>query len=111
MATTGNATHTPGPWKVEEQHRILGADGVMLAKVFLRFARGEDGPTEDLDLEREVNARLIASAPEMLAELENFVGSCCACSNGVIWRKGGVRESCPVCSTARVLLARIEGKE
>ena len=59
------STHTPGPWKVETRTRsgefvrtthITGPDGAHLANV---------GPCNI-----EANARLIASAPDLLAALK-----------------------------------------
>ena len=49
-------THTPGPWAVDNQY-IHGPDGIR----FLAVAGDGAG---------QANARLIASAPELLAALE-----------------------------------------
>ena len=57
--------HTPGPWDVEpkgSRHFVDGADGLTVA--YLDRA----GVRERAEI--EANARLIASAPELLAALE-----------------------------------------
>ena len=51
-------THTPGPWAVDNQY-IHGPDGIR----FLAVAGDGAG---------QANARLIASAPELLAVLEGL---------------------------------------
>lgn len=64
METMQKATHTPGPWKVTEAkvtdgevcfHEIRGSDGAALASTWA-------GPHEG-------NARLIATAPQLLEVL------------------------------------------
>lgn len=61
--------HTPGPWDVEpkgSRHFVDGADGLTVA--YLDRA----GVRERAEI--EANARLIASAPELLAALEAAAG-------------------------------------
>lgn len=61
------AQHTPGPWSTEDDGdyvRILDSEGARICSVPLsRFIDGWRDP------EQEVNVRLIAAAPEMLAAL------------------------------------------
>ncbi len=58
--------HTPGPWEVDRyywtlQRRLFGDDEPEV-QIIGRISETEDD-------EREANARLIAAAPELLAEL------------------------------------------
>ena len=58
-------THTPGPWDVEpkgSRHFVDGADGLTVAYLDRAGVRERS--------EIEANARLIASAPELLEALE-----------------------------------------
>ena len=59
-------THTPGPWKVDKNH-----------KGFVDIRRDVDSYTSDIaivwDFYAESNASLIASAPDMLEVLEEVV--------------------------------------
>jgi hypothetical protein len=65
-----NAQHTPGPWTYYEdladhyKHKVRGVPGLICAMPgWLAH--------EHLRLEQEANARLLASAPELLAALES----------------------------------------
>ena len=69
-------THTPGPWKVYGRPAVgigkLGVQGILAQTM---------GRLDTPHLQRLANARLIASAPDLLAQrnelleaLENFVG-------------------------------------
>ena len=75
--------HTPGPWTID--HQQIGPPGEPVALLcdmtapspgtVVEWPRGEywlltDDPI--YDAENEANARLIASAPELLAALENL---------------------------------------
>ena len=63
-ATTSHA-HTPGPWDVEpkgSRHFVDGADGLTVAYLDRAGVRERS--------EIEANARLIASAPELIDALE-----------------------------------------
>ena len=75
--------HTPGPWTID--HQQIGPPGEPVALLcdmtapspgtVVEWPRGEywlltDDPFDDA--ENEANARLIASAPELLAALENL---------------------------------------
>lgn len=62
-------THTPGPWATYDAdqmgtYTVIGQDGE-----FVAWTRDMHKP----DAECEANARLIAKAPEMLAQLEQVV--------------------------------------
>lgn len=70
------AEHTPGPWRVERRAIVaIEAAGHVgpIAEVRARL----DLPAHDPDVEatREANAHLIASAPDLLAELENIANA------------------------------------
>jgi len=70
-------SHIPGPWEVFETHTGIyildSAEQAAVCKL-------------EWCLEDEANARLIASAPEMLALLKRlcYVGACC---DGGVWRE------------------------
>ena len=51
------ATHTPGPWRVEDGQTIWSGEELV-------------GAAGRIGMPMEANARLIAAAPEMLAALE-----------------------------------------
>lgn len=53
------AGHTPGPWAVDRENDVLSDGGDFVAAVF-----GDETCRE------EANARLIAAAPDLLAEVE-----------------------------------------
>ena len=55
-----NQTHTPGPWHVDGGGASVWSDAGYVAE--LNSSRGLD--------ERDANARLIAAAPALLAELK-----------------------------------------
>ena len=69
--TTTHAKHTPGPWHVEKWEYPK--------ETKLIIQNGNDATCEILDLwcmddrteERDANARLIASAPDLLAACKN----------------------------------------
>lgn len=104
-------THTPGPWTLDR------TDG--LAPVFIlprgtddsRFSIGKvdsigtyhpDGLTA-ARAEMLANARLIASAPELLGALEAIVSNCCECSKVKRDREPG---ACEFHSDARAAIAK-----
>jgi hypothetical protein len=93
-AETQQVQHTPGPWETSVDRRgpgpyfggaygdaqtypyfVTGADGFMVASVFGDGTRNR-GLTE-------ANARLIASAPDLLAALE-IIEDCCGFAQGDI---------------------------
>ena len=99
MTTTPTAQHTPGPWNVvdtsDDRKRLqIHADAASLIIVAsVHSVHDRIG---------QANARLIAAAPEMLAEIlaalaehaaEQHMGGDCPCE---------------VCERRRALLARIE---
>lgn len=59
--------HTPGPWKVHKgvcnYHLILSCDDVEISECGGNFTR----------MDHQANANLIASAPELLEQLEHAV--------------------------------------
>lgn len=64
--------HTPGPWSTDEANhdvplqdiRIVAGHDRRIALVWI-----DDAPVEDYNIEQRANARLIARAPEMAAEI------------------------------------------
>lgn len=59
--------HTPAPWVLgDETNPLIFADGAYVAQVLMY----SDGETGSLRPTAAADARLIASAPEMLAALE-----------------------------------------
>jgi hypothetical protein len=72
----GASGHTPGPWSVREtpwaegkKHYINGLRGRCLATT---LSMESSDPTKKAEV--VANARLIAAAPELLAELTDLVG-------------------------------------
>lgn len=65
--------HTPGPWTIERKKKyrahISGFGWHGLAKVIVRMRDDEDDCEDGL-----ANARLIASAPDLLEALEDLFG-------------------------------------
>ena len=81
--------HTPGPWKHDApRDYILAVDGSLICKI----ATGENPAEED------ANARLIAAAPNLLAELRLLTIDCC----GPLDNNRG----CGWCMTARDLILK-----
>ena len=76
---SSRAKHTPGPWRVEispmdeggRRTLVLPADGDIGGKwVAMTWPREDDDEDGCTVTEAESNAKLIASSPDMLAELE-----------------------------------------
>ena len=59
--------HTPGPWDVSPYNNITSKNGTI--------AKTEQMPGND-EAERKANARLIASAPELLLIAKDYVMFC-----------------------------------
>ncbi len=65
--------HTPGRWEWKEGNEIE-AEGVVLAQVLgADFAEQDPPTTDEVVLECNANARLIAAAPDLLAALESVL--------------------------------------
>jgi hypothetical protein len=69
-----NTQHTPGPWEVSNDHKpspyIIRQDGRFTGFASVKFH--DFLKNEGARQEQEANARLIASAPELLAALEKI---------------------------------------
>jgi hypothetical protein len=67
--------HTPGPWGVETWAEPVGlpADGPMWVHCIRAADDSVIADIKDIDLLGEINARLMASAPDLLAALEALV--------------------------------------
>lgn len=115
--------HTPGPWQVGTKHhhnacQVYAADGqdavCMVYDIWLH--RNVD---ECKDCKGMANARLIAAAPELYAELYNQVKNCPSCKGTgtsvdimVFVMDGTHAEAdCLRCMGARKALAKAEGKQ
>lgn len=97
------AQHTPGPWKTErvednpEFVEILGFDD----SIVCCFDRSQQLGNED-----EANARLIATAPELLGALEILLGSVEYCRNA----PAPFRPTDKIIKNARAALAKAKGQ-
>ena len=82
-------SHTPGPWEVFESHTGIyildSAEQAAVCKL-------------EWCLEAEANARLIASAPELLALLRRICYKVAVCNDGGVWRE------------ARATIDKVEGR-
>lgn len=69
--------HTPGPWRTDsigtDRVWILDSESNYLAEIVAKDECGFAAPTA----QQEANARLIASAPELLAALRDLHGLAC----------------------------------
>jgi hypothetical protein len=74
--------HTPGPWEIRadpchyDSFTTVVAGSGEQRKGLLRELIVEVGGWADIEV-AEANARLIAAAPDMLAELMNYCAECC----------------------------------
>jgi len=68
-ATTAKAGHTPGPWShgISRQRKAIFAPSRLSIPIAYVGGNGQNGYTET------ANARLIASAPDLLAALKSAV--------------------------------------
>lgn len=73
-------THTPGPWFLSDEDSPLlsGADGAYIAQVFSRT----NCDIGSLRSNYAADARLIASAPELLDALQGLIGSLAKLKSG-----------------------------
>lgn len=83
-------SYTPGPWEVFKSHTgiyiIDSAEQAAVCKL-------------EWCLEAEANARLIASAPELLSLLKRICYKVAVCYDGGVWRE------------ARAAIDKVEGRE
>lgn len=68
--------HTPGPWETDKaDHDVPYQDiKIKAARRTVCTVWIDDAPCHDFNAEQDANARLIASAPELLAALRLFSG-------------------------------------
>lgn len=97
MNSTTQTQHTPGPWEVivpptisGDSRWVMGPDEKPIAQI--NWGREQD--------ERFANARLIASAPDLLAALE---------AADEVLAHEGYQDSQPVRASIRLALARARG--
>lgn len=62
-ATMSDQKTSPGPWKWDEENRLLDANGAFV----IGQEPGRMGDTDDIVVARPADARLIAAAPQLLA--------------------------------------------
>ena len=86
--------HTPGPWAASPYNNVTSRNGTI--------AKTEQMPSND-DLEREANARLIASAPDLLSALRFLLADDVAINGEKL-----TGSSVPV-EMARAAIAKAEG--
>jgi hypothetical protein len=72
-------SYTPGPWSAEE---CRSGFAVYANKSGDAVVRTEDDEGRYGPIDNEANARLIASAPELLAVLKRLCSTFCACCYG-----------------------------
>lgn len=69
-----SAKHTPGPWELDDLGNVCSQAVHNIALVFSSSTReGWSGSDYDTQAHCEANARLIASAPELLAFVQEFL--------------------------------------
>lgn len=95
--------HTPGPWTVASPDEIsvnAGTEGRVAILTNLRGALGMKGRRDPNEV--IANARLIATAPELLEALQHAID----------WlNAAGVAETMPVQQQARAALAKATGEQ
>ena len=100
--------HTPGPWRATPHSSIVGTGivanrGIVVASVL--------GVPEVC----QANARLIASAPELLALAKRYASECpkCGGTGGILVTiNDGVpeRDDCDACADIRLVVEKAEGR-
>ena len=87
------AKHTPGPWNLEAGRSIVTSSGAFYLSYGKDKASG--APHFSNFCELDANARLIAAAPDLLAELEKLVkvagrlGASCAGAKAALAKANG----------------------
>ena len=102
---TGTRTHTPGPWIVSPARFDRPVSAGPVTFTFYVRAPDRQGDSQSVLDEAHANARLIATAPDLLEAVEYFVGI--AEHTPVIW------ENLPanILPRFRAAIAKAEGKE
>ena len=85
-----NAKHTPGPWKTVRPHSTIYIEARLRGSTIQEVA--SCGPTE-MPEQQEANARLIAAAPELLAELIKAVALINNLSGGLTYRSAAIAKA------------------
>ena len=109
------AQHTPGPWKADKggfnyigeyDHWGTVRGGPKIYNLVTVWA---DVP--ELASQAEANARLIASAPDLLAMVERYASECAECDGKGTWVGPDLHtEPCDTCADLRALIARARGE-
>lgn len=94
------SAHTPGPWQIKQRNLVASSAGRLLADCGFAEVPGD---------ECQANARLISSAPDLLAALKKiaggFINSNFAMSNPPDWYKAFGQLQ----NIARAAIAKAEG--
>lgn len=113
MNSTTQTQHTPGPWTCHDGYRRINSRGSLVVSVgdcpnqeyySGRYAVEAPHLTAVNENELEANARLIAAAPDMLAELEELLMFARSVRPG-----GRILESDPDLDAVESLIARARG--
>ena len=102
--------HTPGPWMVEsdgkEDATVTAFTAVHHNPVYICRVYGEGvlARAGDSTEERAANARLIASAPDLLVTLRELLADCTDTDGGLL------RPTHYVVDRARAAIAKAEGR-
>jgi hypothetical protein len=94
------AKHTPGPWVVSG-FSIHTKSGRPIVNSLWHPPQPPKGAGEELQVESDANARLIAAAPHLLAILRSFL---------MQTLQGPVLERDSIISEARAAIAQAEGR-
>jgi hypothetical protein len=87
--------HTPAPWTAHANREIIGADTTVVG--WVNRPTGGNSPQEN------ANARLIATAPELLAACQHL-GTTGHCFGSV------ASDGCEQCAAALAAIAKAEGR-
>lgn len=93
--------HTPGPWK-RRKNVVSGPFGVTVVQCMDNGTWGEKGCHSITKIEAEANARLIATAPELLEALESIIASADAGNAAILNR---------LLDQARAAIAKAKGEQ
>ena len=115
--------HTPGPWGLDNDARReryeIGINADVGVRIVCSVEYGFDEPFES---QQHANARLIASAPDLLALAMQYASECAGCDGrGFTLGDDGIsghgpddveptRHACEDCADIREVIAKAEGR-
>lgn len=98
-----SAQHTPGPWYASPYSSIVGI-AISGACGVIAGVRGDK-------LTAEANARLIASAPDLLALAHKYASECGECGGQGAYTYGEKEgRPCPACADICAVIDKAEGR-